>query len=246
MSNMEVKTLCNKLACSNMDGLCRSRKAFQQQVDASANAAAIKAASDEILHRVSDISAIAVYSIHGDVDQLLRVLIAASGLKSDRAPVVIVVDDERYEATLETFVKFFGDKDRTTTPYGEDWGSHVIVRGGPGFSKEPFSHNDEEAAQSLSDAAARVADAVTFSSGLTLGATCFSQGSNYTRNTNTHDAAVDFCSANGIPFLYIDAEAMASRYFWLSNLPNYNTAWPYLFPESVWAKAIDNAKDRVT
>jgi len=88
--------------------------------------------------------------------------------------------------------------------------------------------------------------AVTFSCGVTLRANGFSRGTNYARNPINHDAAVAFCSANGIPFLYIDAEAMGFSSSWLSNLPNYNSAWPDIFPESVWAKAIDHGKDRVT
>jgi len=156
MSNTEIKNLCNNLVFSNMDGLCKSSKALHQQVDASANAAAIKAASDAILRRVSDISTVAVYSIHGDVDQLLRVLIASSGLRGDRAAIIIVVDDERYEATVETFVNCFGVRNRALTSYGADFGSHVIVRGGPGFLREPLSHDDEEASQSLGDAVARL------------------------------------------------------------------------------------------
>lgn len=155
MSSQDINYLCRDLASTEMDGLCKTRNALQRQVDKLADAGVIIAASNEVLQRVSDPSAIAVYSIRGEVDQLMRVLIAASGVRGPQAGIIIVVDDEHYEATVETFKKNFGDRHSKVMENEIDFGSFVVTRGSPG-TKEPFAPNDEEAAQGLSNAAARV------------------------------------------------------------------------------------------
>lgn len=103
MSSTEIAGLCNDLTQSDLNGLCNSRTALCQQVAASGNAAAIQAASTALCLRLSDLSVVAIYSINGQVDQLLRVLIAALRLRGTQVAMIVVVDGDHFKATVDTF-----------------------------------------------------------------------------------------------------------------------------------------------
>ncbi|MCJ1361882.1 hypothetical protein MMC16_000983 [Acarospora aff. strigata] len=86
---------------------------------------------------------------------------------------------------------------------------------------------------------------VTSTGALTMDEHGFREEQNRKRNPQTHNAAVDFCSANGIPLLYIDPGVLKLHQHWLNDISVYHTFWAYIFPESIWAKAIDRAKDTI-
>ncbi|MCJ1361881.1 hypothetical protein MMC16_000982 [Acarospora aff. strigata] len=105
MSTNEVNRLCNDLQVFNIDGLCTSRDSLYRAVEASADVTPIHAASDEIRRRLSDSTTVSIYSINPDVDQLLRVLVAASRAKENQVPIIVAVDTGHFAVTVETFSK---------------------------------------------------------------------------------------------------------------------------------------------
>ncbi len=155
MSSTEIAGLCNDLTQSDLNGLCNSRTALCQQVAASGNAAAIQAASTALCLRLSDLSVVAIYSINGQVDQLLRVLIAALRLRGTQVAMIVVVDGDHFKATVDTFSNLSSHEIGDATQDKVEFGSVIIVRGGPSISSKPLQPKEEEI---LHQAVERVVD----------------------------------------------------------------------------------------